>query len=68
MSSQTTPAKNTMPTFEPSPWTEVFQRAQEAAEAKSAEAANQAKTAPQPTADRAEEPTQDALSTIFNGR
>lgn len=59
--------KHNLPASEPSPWTELFQRAQEAAAAEKTEAANQAQTAPRP-ADRAEEPTHDALSTIFNSR
>jgi len=65
MRSSTKQPKTNLPASEPSPWTEPFQRAQEAAAAK--QAANQAQTAPKPT-DRAEEPTHAALSTIFNSR
>jgi hypothetical protein len=68
MSSQSKQSKSNQPAFESSPWTEPFQLAQEAAAAaKQAEAATEAKSAPKP-ADRADEPTHDALSTIFNGR
>jgi hypothetical protein len=59
--------KNTQPSSEPSPWTEPFQRAEEAAAAQKPETADQAQTTPK-REDRQDEPTHNALSTIFNGR